>query len=77
LQRWGLAKAIEASDLPPCGGDVRQDKEGRRRVTTSIMACSVMIGLQLVGKRWSEPRLLGIARAMMPLTSGFRRPPGY
>ncbi|MBZ9929445.1 hypothetical protein LB570_04940 [Mesorhizobium sp. BR1-1-5] len=46
-------------------------------MTTSIMACSVMIGLQLVGKRWSEPRLLGIARAMMPLTSGFRRPPGY
>ncbi|MBZ9697623.1 amidase [Mesorhizobium sp. CO1-1-7] len=46
-------------------------------MTTSIMACSVMIGLQLVGKRWSEARLLGIARAMMPLTSGFRRPPGY
>jgi amidase len=35
------------------------------------------IGLQLVGKRWSESRLLGIARAMAPLTGGFRRPPGY
>ncbi|MER8369314.1 amidase [Mesorhizobium sp. M0306] len=35
------------------------------------------IGLQLVGKRWSESRLLGIARAIDPLTSGFRRPPGY
>ncbi|MER8810707.1 amidase [Mesorhizobium australicum] len=45
----------------PCG----QDSDG------------LPIGLQLVGKRWSEPRLLGIARAMMPLTSGFRRPPGY
>ncbi|MER9595544.1 amidase [Mesorhizobium sp. M0244] len=35
------------------------------------------IGLQLVGKRWSEARLLGIARAIEPLTGGFRRPPGY
>jgi amidase len=45
----------------PCG----QDSDG------------LPIGLQLVGKRWSESRLLGIARAMMPLTGGFRRPPGY
>lgn len=35
------------------------------------------IGLQLVGKRWSESRLLGIARAIEPLTGGLRRPPGY
>ncbi|AZO56713.1 MULTISPECIES: amidase [unclassified Mesorhizobium] len=35
------------------------------------------IGLQLVGRRWSEARLLGIARAMAPLTGGFSRPPGY
>lgn len=35
------------------------------------------IGLQLVGKRWSESRLLGIAAAIEPLTSGFRRPPAY
>ena len=35
------------------------------------------IGLQLVGKRWSESRLLGIAAAIEPLTGGFRRPPGY
>ncbi|MER9212790.1 amidase [Mesorhizobium sp. M0663] len=35
------------------------------------------IGLQLVGKRWSESRLLGIARAIDPLAGGFRRPPGY
>ncbi|CAN7293700.1 amidase [Mesorhizobium sp. LjNodule214] len=35
------------------------------------------IGLQLVGRRWSEARLLGIARAIEPLTGGFRRPPGY
>ncbi|MES0195591.1 amidase [Mesorhizobium sp. M0011] len=35
------------------------------------------IGLQLVGKRWSEEQLLGIARTIEPLTGGFRRPPGY
>lgn len=35
------------------------------------------IGLQLVGKRWSESRLLGIAKAIEPLTGGFSRPPGY
>lgn len=35
------------------------------------------IGLQLVGKRWSESRLLGIASAMAGLSGGFRRPPGY
>ncbi|MET2829027.1 amidase [Mesorhizobium shangrilense] len=35
------------------------------------------IGLQLVGKRWSESWLLCIARAIEPLAGGFRRPPGY
>ena len=35
------------------------------------------IGVQLVGRRWSELRLLAIAAAMTPLTGGFRRPPGY
>ncbi|TGQ56878.1 amidase [Mesorhizobium sp. M1C.F.Ca.ET.193.01.1.1] len=35
------------------------------------------IGLQLVGKRWSEARLLGIAAAMAPFAGGFRRPRGY
>lgn len=45
----------------PCG----QDSDG------------LPIGLQLVGKRWSESRLLGFARAIEPLTGGFRRPPGY
>lgn len=35
------------------------------------------IGVQLVGARWSEPRLLGIGRAIEALTGGFQRPPGY
>jgi amidase len=34
-------------------------------------------GLQLVGKKWDDRRLLGIARAMSRLIGGFRRPPGY
>jgi len=45
----------------PCG----QDRDG------------LPIGLQLVGKRWSEARLLGVAAAIEPLTGGFRRPPAY
>jgi hypothetical protein len=29
LQRWRLAKAEATANLPPRGGDVRQDREGR------------------------------------------------
>jgi amidase len=35
------------------------------------------IGVQLVGKRWNEPRLLAIAKALVPVIGGFRKPPGY
>ncbi len=35
------------------------------------------IGLQLVGKRWNDSRLLAIAKALSPVTGGFRRPPNY
>jgi amidase len=35
------------------------------------------IGLQLVGKRWNESRLLAIAKALSSVTGEFRRPPGY
>jgi amidase len=35
------------------------------------------IGIQLVGKRWGEPRLLAVADALATITGGFRRPPGY
>ncbi|MBZ9860766.1 amidase [Mesorhizobium sp. CA12] len=45
----------------PCG----QDRDG------------LPIGLQLVGRKWSEARLLGIAAAIASLTGGFHRPPGY
>ena len=35
------------------------------------------IGIQLVGKRWDESRLLAIARALSEVTGAFQRPPGY
>jgi amidase len=35
------------------------------------------IGLQLVGQRWDDARLLAIAKALSPVTGGFRRPPNY
>jgi amidase len=35
------------------------------------------IGVQLVGARWSDVRLLAIARAIDPIVGARRRPPGY
>jgi amidase len=35
------------------------------------------IGIQLVGKRWDEARLLAMAKALSEVTGGFQRPPGY
>ena len=35
------------------------------------------IGVQVVGKRWGESRLLGIAAALSRATGTFWRPPGY
>jgi amidase len=35
------------------------------------------IGVQLVGKRWDESRLLAIAKVLSAVTGEFRRPPGY
>jgi amidase len=39
------------------------------------MAC--LFGLQIVGKRWGESRLLAIAKALSEVTGEFRRPLGY
>ena len=35
------------------------------------------IGVQLVGKRWDEARLLAMAQALSEVTGPFQRPPGY
>ena len=34
-------------------------------------------GLQIIGKRWDDERLLDIAESVSELTGGFRRPPEY
>ncbi len=35
------------------------------------------IGIQLVGKRWHESRLLAVAGTIAEVTGGYHRPPGY
>ncbi|MEP7357676.1 MAG: amidase family protein, partial [Anaerolineales bacterium] len=35
------------------------------------------VGVQLVGKRWGEARLLAAAKAISQLAGEFQRPPGY
>jgi amidase len=35
------------------------------------------IGIQIVGKRWGESRLLAIAKALTEVTGAFQRPLGY
>src|SRR6266852_5922538 len=35
------------------------------------------MGVQIVGKRWSEARLLAMAKALSEVTGAFQRPPGY
>ena len=35
------------------------------------------IGVQLVGKRWSEPALLALAQKVALITGPFTAPPGY
>jgi amidase len=35
------------------------------------------IGIQMVGKRWDEARLLAMAKVVSEMTGAFQRPPGY
>ncbi len=35
------------------------------------------VGVQIVGRRWSEERLLAIAKTISTVTAGFERPTGY
>ena len=35
------------------------------------------IGVQVVGRRWDEERLLAIAKVLVEVTGGYRLPPGY
>ena len=35
------------------------------------------MGIQIVGKRWQEARLLAVGKALSAVIGGFRRPPDY
>ena len=45
-------------------------------VPSGVMDGDLPIGVQLVGRWWSEARLIGIAKTLTEMTGGFRRPPG-
>ena len=44
---------------------------------SGLMDNGVPIGVQLVGKWWSEARLIGITKTLTEMTGGFRPPPGF
>jgi amidase len=43
----------------------------------SLDRAGLPIGIQLVGKRWSDSRLLAMAEAIAAVTGAFQPPPGY
>ncbi len=43
----------------------------------TLDATGLPLGIQLVGKRWNESRLLAVAKALTAVTGEFRRPAGY
>ena len=43
----------------------------------TLNADGLPIGVQMVGRRWGESRLLGIAQAISGVLGAFQRPPGY
>jgi amidase len=46
-------------------------------VPASIDRQGLPFGLQIIGGRWSDEQLLGVAEVVSELTGGFRQPPGY
>jgi len=46
-------------------------------VPGALSAEGLPIGLQLIGRRWDDLRLVATAGLLAGLTGGFRRPPGY
>uniref|UniRef100_UPI0010A97868 amidase n=2 Tax=Mesorhizobium TaxID=68287 RepID=UPI0010A97868 len=63
--------------LPAYGAVFNYSGHPALSMPCGLDSAGLPVGLQLVGRRWSEARLLGIARAIEPLTGGFRRPPAY
>ncbi len=50
---------------------------GNPVVTLPLRTTGLPIGVQLVGQRWQDRKLLAIAQSLSDLTGGFRQPPGY
>ena len=46
-------------------------------VAAGVDGRGLPFGLQVLGRRWDDERLLAIAQLLSDLTTGFRRPPGY
>ncbi|TIN27277.1 MAG: amidase [Mesorhizobium sp.] len=63
--------------LPAYGAVFNYSGHPALSMPCGLDSAGLPIGLQLVGKRWSESQLLGIAKAIESLAGGFRRPPAY
>jgi amidase len=46
-------------------------------VPGALSSGGLPIGLQLIGRRWDDLRLVALAGLLARLTGGFRRPPGF
>jgi amidase len=46
-------------------------------VPVGICSQGLPFGLQVLGPRWEDERLLEIAHLFSELVTGFQRPPGY
>ena len=62
---WPYVACFNASGNPSVTIPLGLGKEG------------LPIGVQIVGKYWSEPQLLQFAKQIAPLTAGFVKPDGY
>jgi amidase len=70
-EEFVLETAASPADLSPACGlpslvmPLSRDRDG------------LPIGVQLLGRRWEDERLLAIAELISEVTGGFQRPPGY
>jgi len=62
---WPPCKIAPATGLPTVVMPLGRNREG------------LPFGVQLLGRRWQDMRLLAIAEQISQLTDGFVRPPGY